>query len=882
MEEEAKNVQLEKLAVEEENRQLRETNFELQSKTQADANTIKALQTKMADKDKQLKIMTDQNTELLRLLETEEAQTSKLNAENRSLREEVDAIRTKYSSLLASAKQHEELAAVAAREGQLRADELRLLRAEAEQLRQQNTDMKRKSQVEIESLQEQLRVRKEKQYHLLERTQAAEEAKRQAEDQVSSMEEKLRQVYAKTVELETQLQVEARAKRSQMEANKKLKSEEENLRAANADLQAKIERAESERLRMEAEARDSGDQLREMAEKVFQLLERLKLAELGKTKAVEALRTKEQEVMALKKKNSRLLKESAKEGKARVKAELDKKVLVDQIRALKKHNTQLAVRSREEVKAKLKEHEERKAAQEKVRTLSNRMSFLLNKLQADEEAKVVQREEMKKMEAQIRTLKERNEEMADKLNRTGESNRVLTQALRLKQEEFETLSIKYEALLRQMQSQEEEDALGAGPIAQQREAAEPDNSAVRDSGGRGRFYVETKPTQGFLLIKGARGTAKDLVDRLEINKFLKRAQKGHHFKEMVVEKVSHLLGLLLVEEEEREARKGEHAERAEQLRHLERVIHHLQQRLQAEEEAKRRTLLRYVHAVKAAADANAAAASAGAVHVDASVAGGVVQLAESEVGDEEMHALAAMLQNNPSITELNVRMNSVTDEGARALAAVLAGNSSLRTVDLRENHVGKSGVRAIAEALERSQRVRHVYVHAGGKIEALGTGMWAAPRGQGGEPAAGGTAGAPGGGMMTVETVCAVDVRDNTEAPRTDEMGMDGGTFGLTSGRPGTRGTSRPGPRSPLRPETDETGRGGGLNATSKSQKQGKRSTKRAPSKRKPKDSKQQKAERDARREYKRMVRGGRCVCMSPNIPPPALTVACADRATGA
>lgn len=87
--------------------------------------------------------------------------------------------------------------------------------------------------------------------------------------------------------------------------------------------------------------------------------------------------------------------------------------------------------------------------------------------------------------------------------------------------------------------------------------------------------------------------------------------------------------MLLVEEEEREARKAEHAERAEQLKHLERVIHHLQQRLQAEEEAKRRTLLRYVHAVKAAADANAAAASAGAVHVDASVAGGVVQLAES-------------------------------------------------------------------------------------------------------------------------------------------------------------------------------------------------------------------------------------------------------------
>lgn len=41
-----------------------------------------------------------------------------------------------------------------------------------------------KAQVELESLQEQLRVRKEKQYQLLEKLQGQEEAKRQAEDQV--------------------------------------------------------------------------------------------------------------------------------------------------------------------------------------------------------------------------------------------------------------------------------------------------------------------------------------------------------------------------------------------------------------------------------------------------------------------------------------------------------------------------------------------------------------------------------------------------------------------------------------------------------------------------------------------------------------------------
>lgn len=149
-----------------------------------------------------------------------------------------------------------------------------------------------------------------------------------------------------------------------------------------------------------------------------------------------------------------------------------------------------------------------------------------------------------------------------------------------------------------------------------------------------------------------------------------------------------------------------------------------------------------------------------------------------------MHALAALLRNNPSITELNVRANAVTDEGARALAAVLAGPCALRSVDLRENHVGKSGVRAIAEALERSKRVRHVYVHAGGKIEALGTGLWAAPRGDLGPDVAATMSAGAGGGTMAVETVCAVDVRDNTEPPPPDYMMEEGagGTFGLTGG----------------------------------------------------------------------------------------------------
>ena len=62
----------------------------------------------------------------------------------------------------------------------------------------------------------------------------------------------------------------------------------------------------------------------------------------------------------------------------------------------------------------------------------------------------------------------------------------------------------------------------------------------------------------------------------------------------------------------------------------------------------------------------------------------------------------------------------ITDEGCRALAAILTGEVSLRVIDLRQNHISSYGIKVIVEALQSSKRVRHVHVHAGGKIEAMG------------------------------------------------------------------------------------------------------------------------------------------------------------------
>jgi myosin protein heavy chain len=92
----------------------------------------------------------------------------------------------------------------------------------------------------------------------------------------------------------------------------------------------------------------------------------------------------------------------------------------------------------------------------------------------------------------------------------------------------------------------------------------------------------------------------------------------------------------------------------------------------------------------------------------------------------------------------------------------------LKAIDLRDNKIGQNGVKMIVESLERSSRVRHVYVHAGGKVEALGTNNASVRRDKFNLDPADDinylndelekqTA------TTSVETVCVVDMRGNTK-----------------------------------------------------------------------------------------------------------------------
>ncbi len=145
---------------------------------------------------------------------------------------------------------------------------------------------------------------------------------------------------------------------------------------AGKEQRQRMKDLEHARLKLEAEARDNGEQLREMAEKVFQLLERLMLAELGKKKSMEAFE-KGAGIIRAKKATNQGTEDNASQRRIREKFRVREASIVveDQLRGLQKMNSQLGQRLKEEPKSRIREEEACKEANEKVRTWMGVLHF---------------------------------------------------------------------------------------------------------------------------------------------------------------------------------------------------------------------------------------------------------------------------------------------------------------------------------------------------------------------------------------------------------------------------------------------------------------------------------------------------------------------------
>ncbi|EJK69450.1 hypothetical protein THAOC_09291, partial [Thalassiosira oceanica] len=746
----------------EENESLKLSNVHLQNRAQSAEGRLEDLQISHEELVSQLETMSTKTAELHSVLEREEANTSRAVAALESCQSDSEALGEKHSQLSRRLEEALAVAKNATQENRLKTEEIRVLKDEVDQLKRKNSELRIQSTVELESAQEQLRLRKEKQYQLLGKLQSHEEASRLAEDQTRDLEQNVRDLVEKSSDLQTALQLETSARISQENSNRTMAIDFQVASTENKELRSKLHVMEQDRLKVEAEARSNGDQLREMAEKVFQLLERLKLAELGKKKSTEALEKKEKELFALKKQQLRVTEDNAAQRRMREKVDAEKRVVDDQLRGLKKVNSQLGHKLKDEAKSRIREEELCKDAQEKVRTLDGRLAFLLNRLQTDEEARSVQQEETKKMESQLLDLTQRCEKLQTKLTQSEQNGREVTEKLQQSDKQLKQAEIKYESMAESRRLQEEASTKQPSQSAKTR----PEKVLA---GGQLRFFVDTRP--GHLSVTGKCPKDKVWIDEKGVNGECPRLEMSllrtdlaplilhwpHNrnysvflrkvlgtgsstaTQEPLVKKIAELYGAILFGEEKLQHANDAVKAKDEEVACVERELNSIQTSVLKEEESKRKILLRYIRAVKASVSlgepgkgcaahcnsstyptTNWSAGSEADRHEVGGVGSGRVILPDSNLGDEEIHAITAMLRDNITIEELQLRRNNISDDGARAIAAVLAGRSGLKSIDLRDNQVSVTGVKAIADALERSERVHKVMVHPGGCLEGRG------------------------------------------------------------------------------------------------------------------------------------------------------------------
>lgn len=588
-------LQLEKKHTDDLNRELREANFKVNSKAKVNDSEIERLQSEQEDREHKLHVVTAQHEKLLKLLESEEIDNERISSQFEAAQSELRTLKVNYATLMNEANESKRHAEEYFRKNQLNNEEILLIRSENDNLKTRLQEETMKASVEIESLQEQLRVRKEKQYKLLEKLQTQEETRLKTEDQVANLEDKIKNLISKSSSTEVQLQIEMNSKLGQVDANQKLKAENDALQEQNKELILSLSKIEKENIRIEEELRNNGEQLREMAEKVFQLLERLKLAELGKTRSMDALRSKEDEVRKMKKKLTDLTNENSKESKLRNQVSHEKNLLEDQVRDLKKHNLQIGQKWKEEARLKVRFDDLRKDAEEKINTLNSRISFLLNKIQTDEEARGSQNEEFDRMKLHADTLSEKNAFLERDTTEANKKIKHLEEIVRQTEVELVNSKIKLEAL--EQLNNEQQDFL------EETKERENDLKSCRDNpllaGGRLRFFIDHKPSLGVYTIKSKNVKDRQWLEKNNCNNFIKKACKSQNIQLILMQKVAETYGIIATRDEQIEELLKQSENLSSDVTCLTKQIHFTTKRLEIEEESKRRTLIKYINAVKA-------------------------------------------------------------------------------------------------------------------------------------------------------------------------------------------------------------------------------------------------------------------------------------------
>ena len=469
----------------------------------------------------QLRVMAEQNTELLRLLEAEEKRSSES-------RTELAEYKTRYKEAVS---------------------ELSHVRGELDE--------------EVTTLRDTAKSSQQRERELLAEMESKDEQGRGLRMNIASLEDKLVKVSTSNVELNSRLLDQQRDNTEKEEfmqsgVDDALVELQNNLAATSTELD--IERREKGRLK--SEVMEQADQLKEMAEKVFQLIDRLQTAEQAKLPAEEAairvgkeLRETKERTLKLETERAEADKQARRFGEEVRRAKQDKQESQQKLVEVTKMH-------RSEKELRLREARGRQEQQEARKALAGRVSYLMNKAALDDESRANARVDVKKLETQLHQSLKKNENLSAQLARTKEANKVLTESMRMKADEMEKLQM--EAQMRTWDKDKAEKRLQKdkssiqkkGVFGSRRGGGGEGGSAMSVDGkganlSRGSGYTTIKqlprgrerPTPGLRAEKDDE-RAISLLKKLQVNEFFRYVGRKAPEKalDMCADKIAQILG----------------------------------------------------------------------------------------------------------------------------------------------------------------------------------------------------------------------------------------------------------------------------------------------------------------------------------------------------
>mmetsp|Transcript_33626 Transcript_33626/g.106763 ORF Transcript_33626/g.106763 Transcript_33626/m.106763 type:complete len:900 (+) Transcript_33626:111-2810(+) len=641
----------------------------LQDDLQAVTNKIRALGERIQQdkqetiaKDEHVRVLNEQNRQLLSLLEAEENKSRDhaekirdLESNNRRLQAVADEFDSAKAELerkvaVAKAKCAEVVASV---KGQRNLNET--LRANI-----QNTEAK--TRVDIEALGQALHVVEQKNLEYMTRISKQETREQQLKAETATLNEELEQVRADIDRLRNRLEGDEEGRTNFERARSQLEMSIEALEVQADTLKKALSTAERANEQLQDENRNANDRCRETADKVYALMDSLRLnqVELKKQEAENAARDKK--ILSLERQTQNLQAKISMETDARVLAEQERKEAEQEASVLKKKNKKIEESVTLAQQAQDQAEQEITGMNERVSQLQTQNAYLASRIDGQEEEKNSLKAEIKKTGDRTAQLTAENSRLRDEIEHLEED--VATAENDKQQHHQELAYIKREDVL--------------------------------DEAGRHRP----------ILIQSAES---DLLEKLQVNEFLYEAQQARNPIPPMVEKIAQLLAMLHEGQERADQYLGDLSKSNGLVSALRQRNMALFSRTQMFESFKTRALLRYVMNLVEGELMND-------MHLDS------LSFGQREIS--EMLNLLQRYDASDKVFVLSLVDNGLDDDSVNLLLQLMFSLPYLRKLDLRRNCISSEGVKRIVEQLKTMEGITSVIptatqainVHSGNQV----------------------------------------------------------------------------------------------------------------------------------------------------------------------